>query len=431
MTFFKPCEPESSQNDERRILVAIVLAALAIRLFLMFWLKTYIITHDFAFGYEIGRVAKSLAEGAGFGSPFLDPSGPTALLPPLYPYFLAFIFKVFGTYSTNAAIITLVINCMVSAMTCIPIHFISKRLFGSDVGYVTAAVFAVHPTSIWHAVNTIWDTSLFTCLAMFLVDRMLALPRVLTYKNAALCGIFIGLIVLLKTVILAFFPFAMIWVFFQKVLTWKERTAHIMLMCVTLGLTLSPWLLRNYLVFDRVMLRSNFGLELRLENNSKIWHAFEATGDYRLLMREHPTISQEQFLVYKCLGEMNYMRLCLDDSTTFIRENPYKYVKATWRRVCSFWFGEWEKNEWKGNLRIPFSLSGLKKLSLILPLPFALIGIFLAISRKKSVWLLIAYLAFSPMVYYITHVSSRLRYPIEPVILIFAVYGLWGMRREA
>ncbi len=45
--------------------------------------------------WAFGLIARSIASGHGFGSPFAD-TGLSALLPPVYSYLLAGIFKVFG-----------------------------------------------------------------------------------------------------------------------------------------------------------------------------------------------------------------------------------------------------------------------------------------------------------------------------------------------
>src|SRR5579864_1940556 len=54
---------------------------------------------NFGFGWEMGRVAASLASGHGFSNPFGPPTGPTAWEPPLYPYLIAAVFLLFGIYS--------------------------------------------------------------------------------------------------------------------------------------------------------------------------------------------------------------------------------------------------------------------------------------------------------------------------------------------
>mgnify|MGYP001120801148 CR=1 FL=1 len=44
------------------------------------------IDNNFSFGWEMGRIGRSLAEGQGFANPFNEPTGPTAWEPPLYPF---------------------------------------------------------------------------------------------------------------------------------------------------------------------------------------------------------------------------------------------------------------------------------------------------------------------------------------------------------
>ena len=47
---------------------------------------------DFNFGFEAGRIARSLVTGQGYANPFNGVSGPTAWLPPLYPLLMAGVF---------------------------------------------------------------------------------------------------------------------------------------------------------------------------------------------------------------------------------------------------------------------------------------------------------------------------------------------------
>ena len=41
---------------------------------------------NFSFGWEMGRIGRSLAQGQGFSNPFSGTTGPTAWEPPLYPF---------------------------------------------------------------------------------------------------------------------------------------------------------------------------------------------------------------------------------------------------------------------------------------------------------------------------------------------------------
>jgi hypothetical protein len=51
-------------------------------------------------------------------------------------------------------------------------------------------------------------------------------------------------------------------------------------------------------------------------------------------------------------------------------------------------------------------------------------GAFHAIRESRNGAVLMLVLIFYPMIYYVTYVFSRYRYPIEPVIYVLAAYGV-------
>src|SRR5271167_5207379 len=67
----------------------IVLTAFLLRLAVIAIGHTYRITprrDHFQFGWEMGRLARSIATGQGFSPPTDLPTGPSAWAPPLYPF---------------------------------------------------------------------------------------------------------------------------------------------------------------------------------------------------------------------------------------------------------------------------------------------------------------------------------------------------------
>src|SRR6266852_1307171 len=110
-----------------------VLVALAVRLAVVAfvysdWLDAS--RDHYYFGYENGRVARSIALGQGVSNPLHGDSGPTAMIMPVYPVILASIFKIFGIYSKASAIAILSLNSLFSALTCLPIVLICRKLLG-------------------------------------------------------------------------------------------------------------------------------------------------------------------------------------------------------------------------------------------------------------------------------------------------------------
>src|SRR5437660_5224901 len=82
-----PGAPVPPQSNTR--VWVIVLVALLARLALMTIGHTYRFSprdDHFGFGWETGRIARSIALGQGFSNPFHGITGSTAWIAPLYPY---------------------------------------------------------------------------------------------------------------------------------------------------------------------------------------------------------------------------------------------------------------------------------------------------------------------------------------------------------
>ena len=119
---------------------------------------------NFSFGWEMGRIGRSLAQGQGFSNPFSATTGPTAWEPPLYPFLIAGVFKLFGIYTHASALVLLGINSLFSALTCIPIFLIAKRCFSEKLAIWTAWLWAVMPPVMYWCTRWVWETSLAALL---------------------------------------------------------------------------------------------------------------------------------------------------------------------------------------------------------------------------------------------------------------------------
>ena len=71
---------------------------------------------------------------------FADNGNPTAFVVPLYPIFLALMFKIFGDHLVAIQLIQIVL----SALTLLLIYSTAKRLFGEHAALVAAALVHRH-----------------------------------------------------------------------------------------------------------------------------------------------------------------------------------------------------------------------------------------------------------------------------------------------
>ncbi|MGA8859490.1 MAG: glycosyltransferase family 39 protein, partial [Candidatus Sulfotelmatobacter sp.] len=158
--------PGTAENA-RRSLFWMVVVALVLRLVVMTFLypeRTDPYRDHWRLGGESGRIARSIAQGEGFSNPLFGKTGPTAWLAPVFPYLLAGIFKIFGVYSKASAIVALALDCLFSALTCIPIYFIARKHFGVATAAWAGWAWAFFPYGIYFSADFIWATTLTTLL---------------------------------------------------------------------------------------------------------------------------------------------------------------------------------------------------------------------------------------------------------------------------
>jgi hypothetical protein len=400
-------------GQQRRVLLFIVLTSFLLRITLVLALRTYDIPAEqdhFLFAYETGRVARSLAEGRGFASPFPMPSGPTALLPPGYPIVLAGIFELFGVYTATSAAAALGLNCVFAALTSIPLFLLGAEIFNPAAGLMAAALFALYPPSIWHSISTIWDTNLFTlCLAV----SALALSRAVVamqVRSWAAAGALIALTSLVNPAGLSFFGLALAWAVFRN----RRKAARAIkgpaAAVLAAGVVLAPWMVRNYIVFDEPVLRSGLALEWKLGNDA-VWN------------RDHPSFSRAEFERYERMGEFLYMEACRADAVNVIRRDPQAYAAAVSRRAWRFWTGMFTPDRLNYDNQPAWRRRAADVLN-VLCLVLALAGLAIALRRGYRVELFALIFAAFPTVYYFTRVCERYRFPMDPFLLLLCSLAL-------
>ncbi len=170
----------------------------------------------FEFGWEMGRVGRSIAMSRGFSSPYEGDTGPTAWEPPLYPFLIGGVFKVFGIYTQASAWVLLSINSLFATLTCIPIFFIAHKTFGERIALWSAASWGLCPYIWYWSVHWIWDTTFtpFVLACLFLLALELQdWPGV---RGWILFGALYGVGALANPTMLAFLPFCGLWIWWQR-----------------------------------------------------------------------------------------------------------------------------------------------------------------------------------------------------------------------
>jgi 4-amino-4-deoxy-L-arabinose transferase-like glycosyltransferase len=397
----------------------ITLIALAIRLAFVpiLYRNTYNSFSDhLLFGFETGRIARSIVTGHGYGNPLAAPTGPTAWMTPVYPYLLAAVFKLFGIYTRNSAFVILGLNSLFSALICVPMYFIARRSFGRGVAVLSCWLWALFPYSIYLASGFVWETCLSALLLALLFLWTLRLKEQPGSGWTWLgFGALWGLAAMTNASVLSLGPFFTLWAIGPL---WRDRKKWLAsgtLVLAGLLLVAAPWQVRNYETFHRfIPLRSDFWLEF--------WVGNDGYTGYVVDLRAHPTTSQSALDEFVRLGETAFMQRKRSEVLGYISRHPGFYLKMCLRRVVYIWTGIWslapQARRWE--------FEGPE--SPIFVVPFTLLMILgLALARRADrpavplYWLLFG---IYPIVYYFTHSHIRYRHMMDPEILILAALTL-------
>ena len=400
-----------------------VATGLAIRLIVMSFLYTVQLDprqENFRFGFETGRIARSIAQGEGFSSPLYVKTGPTAWMTPVYPYIIAGFFKVFGIYTRAAAFAILSFNALTSALTCLPIFFFARKSFGTYVAKWAAWTWVFFPYAIYFPVIRIWETWLATLLLslIFLITLKLDdADRISAWVGA---GALWGLAALNSAIVASLLPFLQWRVSYlrqkQKSRWWAPDIA----LALAFVVVVSPWFVRNWRTFHTfIPFRDNMGLVLRLGTRG----ATDYWGPYELGPWNSPAEMQE----FQRDGELKYMATKKVQAVTFIKANPGWYAWTTLRRIFFIWTGYWsldhsylQQEEWDPENMVFSSAFTL----------LAFVGLRRAFVRGADAAMLYAIvLLIFPLTYYITSPELYYRRPLDPMMVVLAVYALIPTRR--
>jgi 4-amino-4-deoxy-L-arabinose transferase-like glycosyltransferase len=363
----------------------------------------------FSFGWEMGRIGRSLALGQGFSNPFNATTGPTAWEPPLYPFLIAGVFKLFGVYTHASAIVLLGLNSFFSALTCIPVFLIARRCFGEKLAVWTGWLWALMPPVMYWCTRWVWETSLAALLLALIFWLTLDLEERDGLKPWLEFGLLWGIAGLTNTSLLAFLPASGLWAWYRRWKRGKRSLAGIVLASLALAFCIAPWLARNSHTFGRLMfLRSNFGAELRIGNGP--W----ADGTWREYL--HPTQNVVEMRRYREMGEIAYVAERQREAMAFIREDYWRFMVLNMKRFIYYWGGVPRSSE------IP-ALAPLKNSVFLASSVLAFWGLGRALrKRKPGAWLFFWLILSYPALYYIVFPHPRYRHPIEPELGILMVY---------
>ena len=383
----------------RRIAIAILVAALAIRVAWVFATPDYRLVHD---ALDYNRHAISLANGDGFA---LSYGRETAFRPPAYPIFLAAVYAITGPDVQWGRIANAFVGTGIVAL----IGLIAFQLWGRRVALIALALGAVYIPLILVG-QSIMSEPLFVLCLLGAIACVLKSTR---WPWVVAAGVLMGLAILGRAnAIILLLPLA--------AAVWRGWRAPLVL-CVAAALTVAPWTIRNYDTFHAfVPVSTQFGSALAGTYNSEAkadkvnpasWRTLKRVDDYRPIYNRIRTTPEP--VLEKQLR---------DASLEFIKAHPgYVLTVAYWttRRMLDLAGMDW-------SIHTAATISATRGWAIAGVACFwvyallALVGAFTRQARAAPLWLWAVPLLMYLGVVFLVVETPRYRTAIDPFIVLLA-----------
>ncbi|HEY3175810.1 MAG TPA: tetratricopeptide repeat protein [Candidatus Polarisedimenticolia bacterium] len=375
-------------------------------------------------------------------------------LPPLYPYFLAVLYRMFGH---GYSVVYVIQSCLGLANIYL-IYAIGRKVFAGRAPLIAAAMATLYGSFMFME-SKLMSTTLALTLGLCLMRMLLWAGEAQTLTLWGACGAMLGLTALARPETLVFVPFAAWWIhrvtrrgaarkpaaaIDQYLLAGRQPWFAICAFACFVVIAVSPVTMRNWVVSDdwslSNLISSQAGITFHQSNNEK------AVGLYVFLQHEGFSGSpasqaeEEKALAEKATGlpmkRSEVTRYWMGRGLSWIVANPTRFVALEFWKLVRF-LGSYE---YSTEYIIYVERESVKSLWLTC-LPFAaftalgLAGI--AMQRREGFrapsLLLLLFVVSNLLVVMMFYVSSRYRMPSAPYLILFAasaVERMWNGYRS-
>lgn len=352
---------------------------------------------------------------------------------PLYPYMLAFFFKITG----NSFFAVRVVQILLGSLVPVLLLLLGAKLFNRTIGLWAGWIAAFYPTLIYY------DASLLITLLEVLLS--LTTITLLVYSEGRsrwsliAAGIALGLGGIARPTILLFGPALLVWGWFilRPQFGFKQAATSIAIVGFSSLLIILPVTIRNYVVADDLVTISwQGGYNFYVGNNSHAdgWSARVEGIDASWRGGYLQSIAIAEKDLGRKLKPSEVSDYWSDKTWAEIAAEPGRYFSLLAKKARLLINGyeipnnqdEYLPNEFstvmnlllhRGFLYFPFGLLA----------PLGLIGIILSLRdwRKYLIpHLFFGAFALSLMAFF---VCSRFRQPLVPILILFAVFAVWKL----
>ena len=404
----------------KKILLLLLILCLLLRFAWILSFPTIELTDD---PKVYDNIARGLIQGEGYHE-----EGKRAFRPPGYPYFLAALYTLFGAHPLPVELVQTVL----AVITCLLIYLLGKRLANERTGLIAAGLFAAYPQFIRYAGNLYVET-LFIFLFLVVLVLLFDIVQKPSYPKSMIAGFCLGLSALVREVSLFILLPILLWAILMMRGSSEKRQwgKMLSLFLVFFVLAISPWTLRNYLLFHSfIPISTSGGFNFYLGNNPQATGGYNSESDAEIKWL-YPITDEtpEELLALEIEAAKTGYKKGID----FILQNPGQFFQLALKKFVLLWRPPTYNFDFRDNFnetifRIFWLINYLALLIL------ALFGMWISIKNFWREWILFHLILFSVTgLHVIVFSDTRYRLPLMPLLIVFVgltIDTIWLRKRS-
>ena len=258
---------------------------------------------------------------------------PNLWMPPLYAYFLYSISLFFETLNYTYINYVLFTQSILASVTVIIFYKIINNFYSSKISFFGSVIFASLPLNLY-ASSQISSISLTMFLSAFFYFFLIKLVKTNKKKYLILFAITAGLLIFIRREFILIFSLSIFFIFFF----YKIKLIKILTIIAITVITVSPYLIRNYIIFDKIIIQAGFGYNVWKANNPLATVEGSGVMSKNLILK----INKVEKNVY---FRINRDKIYLNQAISYIKEDPNKYLKLYFLKIFSYFFVDFNSSD--------------------------------------------------------------------------------------
>ena len=349
---------------------------------------------------------------------------------PLYPYFLGAIYAIFG----HNLLVIRACQAIIGALSCMLLADAGRRLFSRAAGVAAGLMLALYAPAIFFD-SLIQKSALdlfFLCLLLWLLSIISVKPR---WSLWTWTGLVTGCLILTRENALVLVIAILLWLFVNHRPLSKQHLVFAGLFLIGLAAVLLPVAIRNKIVGGQFHLTtSQFGYNFYLGNNEHATGYYMPLRPFRAITKYERTdvIQLAEQATGRKLTSAEVSRFWTSRALDYITSQPGDWFKLMAKKFAIIWKAtemvDVEDLYTYADRSIPLRLTNyICHFGTIAPL--ALLGACITRQKRYKIWLLYLIFAIYTASVVIFYMVARYRYPLVPLLVLFASAGLVEMPR--